>query len=228
MNLRRSSNGIDLGVFSSPSSDEARDVLSEEAFHRVISLERKRTERSRKPFLLMLLDTGDYAPLEPNGKALSKILAALPLSTRETDVTGWYKANTVVGVMFTEIGTEDRSTIVSTMMTRVSETLRSNLSYEQFNQISIAFHLFPEDWDHDVPQRPSNPALYPDLERRDNARKFFCVMKRMMDVVGSALALMCIFSTSSWPSRWPSDLHRKARYCSANSGLASTERRLSS
>jgi lipopolysaccharide/colanic/teichoic acid biosynthesis glycosyltransferase len=156
----------------------------------MISLERKRTERSRKPFLLMLLDMGNGLRSEKNEKALDKVLSALSLSTRETDVTGWYKKNSVVGVMFTEFGAEDRNSILSTMMTRVSETLRNNLSSQQFGLISISFHLFPEEWNHDIPQRPSNPTLYPDLASRDNAKKFFCVIKRIMDTVGSALALL--------------------------------------
>ena len=188
MNVRRSG-GISLNT---PSADvlpvEESGILKEEAFHRMISLERKRTERSRKPFLLMLLDMGNRLEPDKNGKALEKILSALSLSTRETDVTGWYKNHCVVGVMFTEFGVDDRNTILSTMMTRVSETLRNNLSSQQFNQISISFHVFPEEWNHDISQRPSNPTLYPDLTRRDNARKFFSVIKRIMDIAGSGLA----------------------------------------
>jgi lipopolysaccharide/colanic/teichoic acid biosynthesis glycosyltransferase len=168
---------------------EERSILNEGAFLRMISLERKRTERSRKPFLLMLLDMGTRLA-DKNGKALDKILSALSLSTRETDVTGWYKNSSVVGVMFTELGADDPNATLSTMMTRVSETLRSSLSAQQFNQISISFHLFPEEWNHDIPQRPSNPALYPDLARRDNARKLFCTTKRIMDIAGAALALL--------------------------------------
>lgn len=34
------------------------DVLSEEAFRRMIALERKRSERSQRPFVLLLIDTG--------------------------------------------------------------------------------------------------------------------------------------------------------------------------
>jgi len=169
---------------------EERGVLNEEAFHKMISLERKRTERSRKPFLLMLLDMGDDVQSVSHEKALDKILSALSLTTRETDVTGWYKNDSVVGVMFTEFGDDDRNTILSTLMTRVSETLRDNLSSHQFSRISISFHLFPEEWNHDVSQRPSNPTLYPDLTRRDNAKKLFCVVKRIMDAAGSALALL--------------------------------------
>jgi lipopolysaccharide/colanic/teichoic acid biosynthesis glycosyltransferase len=171
-------------------SNTERGVLSEEVFHKMISVERKRTERSGTPFLLMLLDTGDCPPAQKNGSALNKIVSTLSLATRETDITGWYKHGSVVGVMFTEIDIEDRSSIVSTMLTRVSETMRAHLSFEQFNQISISFHLFPEEWNQNLPDRPSNPTLYPDLERRDNARKFFCVVKRIMDIVGSALALV--------------------------------------
>jgi len=187
----RRSGGINLNTLSADVLPvEESGILNEEAFHRMISLERKRTERSRKPFLLMLLDMGNRLEPDKNGKALEKILSALSLSTRETDVTGWYKNHCVVGVMFTEFGVDDRNTILSTVMTRVSETLRNNLSSQQFNQTSISFHVFPEEWNYDISQRPSNPTLYPDLTRRDNARKFFSVIKRIMDIVGSALALL--------------------------------------
>ena len=190
MNVRRSGGIASLDFSADVVPVEERGILNEEAFHRMVSLERKRTERSGKPFLLMLLDMGNGLLSDKSEKALDKILSALSLSTRETDITGWYKKNSVVGVMFTEFGAEDRNSILSTIMTRVSETLRNNLSARQFGVISISFHLFPEEWNQDIPQRPSNPTLYPDLTRRDNARKFFCVTKRIMDIAGSALALL--------------------------------------
>jgi lipopolysaccharide/colanic/teichoic acid biosynthesis glycosyltransferase len=155
----------------------------------MISVERKRTERSRKPFLLLLLDLGKRLPSEKNGKVLDQILAALSLTTRETDITGWYSTQSVVGVMFTEISIDDRASNLNTMVNRVSETLRSNLTAPQFNQISITCHLFPEDWKHEIPARQSNPTLYPDLSKRDESRKLFSVLKRVMDVVGSVCAL---------------------------------------
>lgn len=170
--------------------DVERTVLNEELFHRMISLERKRTERSRKPFLLTLIDTGTCLPSAKNSKMLSKILGALSLATRETDVTGWYKTNSVVGVAFTEIVTEDKRSIVTTMLERVSRSLRDNLDSEELSQISISFHLFPEDWDHELSRRPSNPVLYPDLSRREEGRRGRSVMKRAIDIVGSILALL--------------------------------------
>jgi lipopolysaccharide/colanic/teichoic acid biosynthesis glycosyltransferase len=168
-----------------------RSIPDEDVFCRMIALERKRSERSRKPFLLMLLDMGEPISTEKNGKTLGKILQALTSTTRETDVTGWYKNRSVVGVMFTEISSEERDTIVGTMIARVSETLRLVLTYEQFNQLTVSFHAFPEEWDDDLRQRPSNPTLYPDLAQRDSSRWLSIALKRAMDVVGSMLALLC-------------------------------------
>ncbi len=191
MNLRRSGNGSNLGGSSVEAvSAGEREVLNEETFKRMVSIERKRTERSRKPFLLMLLDMGNHQVSEKNGKALDRILSALLASTRETDVTGWYKNRAVVGVMFTELAVTDKNSLLSTMLARVSATLRDNLTFEQCTQISISFHFFPDDWDHESTGRPSNPALYPDLASRDNARRFVSGVKRAMDILGSVLALI--------------------------------------
>src|SRR5580704_4359769 len=191
VNVRRSNNGSTLSPLLVEGLTAGHpDVLSEESFQRMISLERKRSERSRKPFLLMLVDMGGYVPSERTTQVLGSILSALAVSTRETDVTGWYKHSSVVGVMFTEIGLDDRATVLGTMITRVSETLKSALSFEQFNQVSLSFHLFPEDWNHEDEKRPTNPRLYPDLEKRDESRKLFNNVKRAMDIVGSLLALI--------------------------------------
>ena len=156
----------------------------------VIALERKRTERSRKPVLLMLLDAGNSLPFDKNGRVLSNIVSALSLSTRDTDVTGWYKGQSVVGVMFTEISMDDHGAILGTMMNRVSQTLRNNLSLEKFSQISISLHVFPEDWNQE--SSPGNPALYPDLVHRAKAQRAALAIKRVMDIVGSLAALLLL------------------------------------
>ena len=169
-----------------------QNILDEATLHKMISLERKRSERSGKPFLLMLLEINGMAA-EKNGKAVNKIFSALAQTTRETDVMGWYGANSVVGVMFTELNLDDRDLILRTIMNKSCEALRQHLAPEQFDRITISFHLFPEEWDHKLPERPSNPALYPDLSKRDSANKLFTTIKRVMDVVGSVFAIV-IFS----------------------------------
>jgi lipopolysaccharide/colanic/teichoic acid biosynthesis glycosyltransferase len=191
VNVRRSTNGSHLNPLpTGTESVSARSILHEEAFLQMIVIERKRTERSRKPFLLMLLDTGENMPSEKSGKTLGKILFALSEATRETDVTGWYKNDCVVGVMFTEITGNEQASLLSTIISRVSETLRDHLNLEQFSQISISFHVFPEDWDQEFRKRLNDPILYPDLSARANSKRLLCAMKRVMDVAGSLLALM--------------------------------------
>jgi lipopolysaccharide/colanic/teichoic acid biosynthesis glycosyltransferase len=167
-----------------------RTVLNEESFHRVISLERKRTERSNRPFLLMLLDIDGVLAGDKKGKGLPKIYAALSTSIRETDVIGLYKKNSVIGIMFTELGADSLKSIVNTIVGRISGILYCSLTFEEFRHINISYHIFPEAWDHDVPQRPSHPTLYPDVSRRENGSQLFSVIKRMMDITGSLLGLI--------------------------------------
>lgn len=192
MNLRSSHESIPLDQLSGPvASVPDRDILSEDAFQRVISLERRRSERSRKPFLLMLLDMGDPLPsFETRAKYLCKLLKDISVGTRQTDVTGWYKDKSVVGVMFTEIAQEDRGTIVSTMIGRLGDILREHLTLEQFNQVGISFHVFPEDWELGSPKRPSNPMLYPDLSKKAEGKRAAGMLKRVIDILGSTAALI--------------------------------------
>jgi lipopolysaccharide/colanic/teichoic acid biosynthesis glycosyltransferase len=167
-----------------------RVPLKEESFHAVISLERKRTERSKRPFLLMLLHVESVIASDKQRKKIGKILSAISSSTRETDIDGWYKDNAVIGILFTEIGMDPRKGTVAAMRARVNGLLYSALSFEEFNWISISHYIFPEEWDHDVQQRPSHPTLYPDVSQRDDRRKVFSIIKRTMDIAGSASGLL--------------------------------------
>jgi lipopolysaccharide/colanic/teichoic acid biosynthesis glycosyltransferase len=191
VNSRRVLNDTGYGLLATdPGPVVVRSVLSEEAFQRMIALERKRTERSHKPFLLMLLDMGGEISANNGGGGLGRILSVLALATRETDVVGWYKDGAVVGAMFTEIDLEEKKHILNTVQTRVRRALDDNLSLEQVNQISISFHWFPEEWQKVISRRPNAPVLYPDLAKRDQARKLFCALKRAMDICGSLVALV--------------------------------------
>jgi lipopolysaccharide/colanic/teichoic acid biosynthesis glycosyltransferase len=169
---------------------EEREILNDKAFQRMIAVERKRTERSRSPFLLMTLDAGDHQSPEKNSRVLDSIVPGLLSSTRETDVIGWYKARAKLAVIFTGLVIDDKNDILSTILTRLSTTLRNTLTIEQFNHVNVSFHFFPDDWDHDGPGRPSDTALYPDLSGREVNKRTLLGIKRIMDIFGSALALV--------------------------------------
>ena len=169
----------------------SKEVLGEEVFRKMISLERKRSERTQRPFVLLLMDTGRPQPTEKNGRILLDILSALQSATRETDVMGWYETNAAVGLMFTEI-TLENNLILSTILGRISDVLRGRLTTEQFSQIKFSFHLFPEEWDASNPERQSNPTLYPDLHKRDGANRLGRTLKRSMDILGSLVLLILL------------------------------------
>jgi lipopolysaccharide/colanic/teichoic acid biosynthesis glycosyltransferase len=192
VNVRGSLDSASVDPLPGTSTTYDREILNQDAFRRVISLERRRTERSRKPFVLMLLDMGDGLPFQATEKSLRRLLGATSLYTRATDVAGWYKTDCVIGIMFTEIAMEDRKTIVSTMISRVSDMLRDHLSLEQFNRVSVSFHVFPEDWEQESP-KPSNPVFYPDLSRQSERKRLSGTVKRGIDIVGSIVALICAF-----------------------------------
>ena len=175
-----------------PVQPSERFALDEDTFRKMIAIERKRTERSKAPFVLMLLEVANHQNSERTKKALDCIVKALLISCRDTDLVGWYKSRKVVGTMFTGLVVSDKNTILSAILTRVSTTLRDELTFEQFSQISITFHLFPDDWENDKPGRPSNSALYPDLENHDSGRRGLLVMKRGIDISVSALLLLML------------------------------------
>jgi lipopolysaccharide/colanic/teichoic acid biosynthesis glycosyltransferase len=171
---------------------DSNAILSEEAFRRMISHERKRSERSQRPFALLLIDTGRNRPGDKQGRVLLDMLSALQAATRETDFTGWYTTNSVVGVMFTEI-VLDNNAVLSTILSRIGALLSERLETDQFSRIKFSFHVFPDDWDSQDPDRPSNPTLYPDLEKRQESNRLARATKRLIDVLGS-LALLVLFS----------------------------------
>jgi lipopolysaccharide/colanic/teichoic acid biosynthesis glycosyltransferase len=182
----------DIALLTDPFSEDGMDrrMLDEKTFHHTICLERKRAERSRRSFLLVLLDLRAVLADNSRRKIFNTILLSLWRTTRETDIAGWHKSYAVLGLMFMDLPTEGRPAIVGAMLARISGVLYNSLKFEQFNQIAMSHYVFPEEWDCDVPQRPSDPALYPDLEKRANGRKLYLATKRAVDIAGSALALV--------------------------------------
>jgi lipopolysaccharide/colanic/teichoic acid biosynthesis glycosyltransferase len=165
-------------------------LLTEQHFQRAIVLERKRSERSGKAFLLMLVGSDHCSSSEEGGKLISEILSSLSLSTRETDVLGWHKKNVSVGVIFTEISTEDKASISAVMRARITEVLQNRLKVDQLGQITMSFHVFPDEWDLEDKNRSSNPRIYPDLLEREDSQRVPRIIKRIIDVLGSMLALL--------------------------------------
>ncbi len=165
-------------------------ILAEPAFLRTLSLERKRAERSRKPFVLMLVDGRSSLPGAVRAVAVGKTMAPILSSVRETDVVGWYKDQTTLGVLFPELGGADQKVAVKALHTKVTSALQAVLGDDETAQIRVSFYCFPDD-DGDDDRRP--PAkVYPDLAERDREIRAFRAVKRTIDIAGSALLLVLL------------------------------------
>jgi lipopolysaccharide/colanic/teichoic acid biosynthesis glycosyltransferase len=92
--------------------------------------------------------------------------------------------------MFTGLSIDDKNAVLSTILSRVSAALRDELTSDQFSQISLSFHFFPDHWDHENSGRPSNPVLYPDLFSSNHEKHSLLVIKRAMDIAGSGILLL--------------------------------------
>lgn len=179
----------DGSPFASPSAGD-REILDEVSFKRMIAIERKRTERSNEPFLLMLLEAGNPPSPEMTASTLESMAAALLNASRGTDVVGWYKDRATIGLIFTGLVVKDKNAILSTILSRVKSTLRNELLFDQLNQVSISFHFFPDEWDHKKGGHPINLVLYPDLLSTGSHKRSLLAFKRFIDIVGSTLALI--------------------------------------
>lgn len=170
---------------------DRREVLAENIFRRILCWERKRAERSGRPFLLMLVNAGRSLQANRDRRALTKIVSALSGSTRETDIAGWYREGEVLGVIFTEVSGAERNALQSLVLTRVSNALQESLGADCVDQISISLHFYPDDWDKTNTNQLADEKLYPDLfERMD--QKFSHFVKRTIDIVGSVAALILL------------------------------------
>ena len=165
-------------------------LLPQQLFTKLLRLERKRTERSGRGFVLMLLDPGRLLH-QPNQQAtLAQILSALAHTLRDTDLTGWYKDDAVLGVIFTEVGTDVEAALVKTLSTKVTDALYSTLTVGQINEIRLTFHVFPEDWDDNSPGGPVNSSLHVDLAQGFQRKTVALQTKRLVDVAGSLAAII--------------------------------------
>lgn len=167
-------------------------LMPEQAFKKVLLTEKRRSERSGQRFVLMLLHTGKLLQSERGEECITAITTTLSTSIRETDISGWYERPSAIGVICTEIGSENLNSAISTLHSRLFAVLRNSLSLEEINLLHISFHVFPDDLDLEATGRAADARLYPELNPPDSATKAFRMIKRTMDVMGSACALLIL------------------------------------
>jgi lipopolysaccharide/colanic/teichoic acid biosynthesis glycosyltransferase len=169
-------------------SSAMASFLSEDHFRRMLSRERKRSERSRKHLVLMLID-GKGVKSKKTDALLEQIAVVLGAAIRETDIAGWFETSAVFGVIFTEFGEADVSTAVKIIEAKITTELQRGFKVNQLSSFQISFYAFPDGWDGTGQARAVDAELYPDLFEVERKKKLSLLVKRVMDVWGAAAAL---------------------------------------
>jgi lipopolysaccharide/colanic/teichoic acid biosynthesis glycosyltransferase len=175
------------------SSDDFAGVakpLAEAAFRRLLCQERKRSERSRKSFLLMLVRHKTPAPDEAK-VALEHAVRPIAGMIRETDVFGWFDSSAALGVIFSELGNAELNAAVESIESKTLSALRRALGANQVKAFQISIYSYPQNW-KDGGYASVDPVLYPDLLDLDLGKKASLLLKRLIDILGSALALILL------------------------------------
>ncbi len=163
-----------------------------DVFQHLLKLERKRSERSKKFFLLMLIDLS-LLNAQNDLKAIHhKIKEALTLSVREIDIRGWYNDGEVIGVIFTELDSSVVPKIEEIIISKVYNRLRSNLSAELIGKLDISWHVFPETDETMALRYQFDHALYPDHTNNSIKERLPIAVKSLIDFTISVSALIVL------------------------------------
>jgi lipopolysaccharide/colanic/teichoic acid biosynthesis glycosyltransferase len=153
-------------------------------FLNMLCLERKRTERSRRQFCLMLLNLEKFRQATERREAAGKIKYLLDSFTREVDVKGWYAPDSVAGVILTET---DR-TRAQYIEHKLRQNMERTLGREKSDNVIISIHVFPAEEGGNRPDDELDLMLYPDLAGQ-NPRQAAQLFKRIIDAACSAAGL---------------------------------------
>jgi hypothetical protein len=140
------------------------EILGENVFHSMLTLERRRADRSEKPFVLMLID----ANLENSAseEILADAVQIVVTSKRETDLAGWYKQRAILGIIFTEVNTEGEVPITEILRSKIETSFAKHLGHDRASKIAISVHLFPESWEKIDSNWAEESRLYPALAKK--------------------------------------------------------------
>lgn len=175
--------------------DNQTGLYHEKYFNELLALEKKRCERSKNPVFLMLVDLSSFADVSERRKVAKSIMEALSETTRDTDVKGWHVNGLVIGSMFTEMTCKEAvsPSTLKHITNKCLGRLGLDLGVEKFSRIQINWHIFPEKF----PKQSASEELRQETElpaviKKKGAKRVNLVAKRLIDVIGSIIAIVVI------------------------------------
>lgn len=170
-------------------------MLSEPDFHAVLRLERRRTERSERPFLLLLAAFSERATRAEKEDFLARFALELSASSRETDIFGWNRQGQELGAIFTELNhgerpSDEKKREAFNVIQGKTAAALDELLGDDAHRLSISLHFFPEDCSGE-----EDPVRWLQDEhlREKNSARAARGIKRAVDIAGSSLGLLVLF-----------------------------------
>jgi lipopolysaccharide/colanic/teichoic acid biosynthesis glycosyltransferase len=164
-------------------------ILPEELFLGMLCFERKRAERSGNKFFLLLLNAQEAIGTSRQATVFRGIVKAADSARRETDLAGWYRDNAILGIIFTELGELGEEVAIGALLDKVHRALAAEMGPRDLPMVEVSLHSFADDTDEGDTNTSGNPTFYPDLLHENHVKKLPFLLKRIMDVVGSGLAI---------------------------------------
>jgi len=164
-------------------------IQSEDVFNSLLAIERKRTERTGDPFVLMLLDF-TLLIKELGVRNIERIGKEVSCGIRDNDIVGWYRYPDKIAILFTALGNVVRSQVEKVLREKAMERLQDLLPPNDYKRVAISFHFFPEEMDTMTQSLKGDEVLYPDLNDTGSSRISYRILKRGIDIVGSIVGLI--------------------------------------
>ncbi len=173
--------GSDLKIY------DAHLINDEGYFRNMLQLEMKRSERSKRSFVLMLIDISPPLECDEAAHVVGKVVNQIVGITRETDIKGWLTPGEVLGIIFIENNRVSGEYCVK----KVKDSLRELLSPLEHSFLKISTYEYPrsKSMEEDV-NADTYLDVYEDVASNHSLKRVSIFCKRCIDVAGSLLGIL--------------------------------------
>lgn len=143
--LRHVGGGSDGRSYRIASGSRSAPAFDEKTFWYFLAIERKRSERSGRPALLLQVDLqgqpGDGARI--SSPIASKLFSGMWRCLRETDFIGWYRAEHVAGALLADVWDGPGMEVPRSIEHRVAGVLRGRLPTDLARRLQVRALSYP-------------------------------------------------------------------------------------
>jgi hypothetical protein len=120
----------------------SNESCNEEAFHYFLTIQRQRSERSGRPFSLLIVELKGQAgqSVSINDMIATKVFNALRRCLRDTDILGWYRTGWAAGAILTELGDHSPTDAGRPVGQRAKATIAGEISEEVTCRLDVTVY----------------------------------------------------------------------------------------